>query len=88
MLTNNEIKDITKIIHSFKIRGILLNGTTKNITSQKGGLLFFFWSFDESWFTINERSTHTFSLKCFGTFTIKDGSVRNRCRVGNKINDF
>ena len=36
-LTNNEIKDITKVIKSLKNRGILLKGTTKKVTSQEGG---------------------------------------------------
>ena len=37
-LTNNEIKDIMKVIRS---RVILLKGTTKKIISQKGGFLNF-----------------------------------------------
>ena len=34
-LTNNEIKDFTKVFKSLENRGILLKGTTTNITSQK-----------------------------------------------------
>ena len=35
-LTNNEIKDITKVIMSLENRGILLKGTTTNTASQEG----------------------------------------------------
>ena len=37
-LTNNEIQDIIKVIKSLENRGILLKGTTRKITSQKGGI--------------------------------------------------
>ena len=40
-LTNNEIKDIMKVIKSLENRGILLKGTTKKITSQERGFLNF-----------------------------------------------
>ena len=40
MLANNEIKDI-KLIRSLEIRGILLKGATKKITTQEGGFLNF-----------------------------------------------
>ena len=40
-LTNNEIKDIIKVIKSLENRGFLLKGTTKKITSQEGGFLNF-----------------------------------------------
>ena len=36
-LTNNEIKDIMKVIKSLENRGILLKGTTRKTTSQEGG---------------------------------------------------
>ena len=36
-LTNNETKDIMKVIESLERRGILLKGTTRKITSQKRG---------------------------------------------------
>ena len=39
MLTNNEIKDVTKVIRS--LRRILLKGTTRKIISQEGGFLNF-----------------------------------------------
>ena len=41
MLTNNEIKDIIKVIKSLENRGILLKRTTKEVTSQKGGFFDF-----------------------------------------------
>ena len=41
-LTNNEIKDFIKVINSLENGGILLKGTTKRTTSQKGGFLNFF----------------------------------------------
>ena len=40
-LTNNEIKDIMKVIKSSENRGILLKKTTKKITSQEGGFINF-----------------------------------------------
>ena len=40
-LTNNEIKDIMRVIKSFEKREILLKGTTRKINSQKGGFLNF-----------------------------------------------
>ena len=40
-LTNNEIKDIIKVIKSLKNRGILLKRATRKVTSQEGGLLKF-----------------------------------------------
>ena len=40
-LTNSEIKDIMKVIKSLEDRGILLKGTTRKITSQKGEFLNF-----------------------------------------------
>ena len=41
VLTNNEIKDIVKVIKSLENRGILLKGTTSKITRQEGGFLNF-----------------------------------------------
>ena len=41
MLTNNEIKDLIKVIRSLENRGILLRGTTRKIISQEGGFLNF-----------------------------------------------
>ena len=35
ILTNNEIKDIAKVVNSLGNRGILLKGTTKKLTSQE-----------------------------------------------------
>ena len=40
-LTNNEIKDIIKVIKSLEKRGILLNETKRKIASQKGEVLNF-----------------------------------------------
>ena len=40
-LTNNEIKDIIKVIKSLEKGGILLKGTTTKITSHEGGFLNF-----------------------------------------------
>ena len=36
-VTNNEIKDVTKVIRSLENRNILLKVTTRKINSQKGG---------------------------------------------------
>ena len=40
-LTNNEIKDIIKVIRYLENRGILLKGATTKVTSQEGGFLNF-----------------------------------------------
>ena len=40
-LTNNQIKDIIKVIKSLENRGILLKGTTTKTDSQEGGFLNF-----------------------------------------------
>ena len=40
-LTNNEIKDIIKEIKHSENRGTLLKRTTRKITSQEGGFLYF-----------------------------------------------
>ena len=40
-LTNNEIKDIIKVIKYLENRGVLLKGTTRTFTSQEGGFLKF-----------------------------------------------
>ena len=40
-LTNNEIKDIMKVIKSLENSGVLLKGTTRKFTSQEGGFLNF-----------------------------------------------
>ena len=39
ILTNNEIKDIMKVIKSLENRGILLKITFRKIISQEGGFL-------------------------------------------------
>ena len=41
-LTNNDIKDIIKVIRSLENRGSLLKGIATKINSQKGGFLNFF----------------------------------------------
>ena len=38
-LRSNEIKDVIKVIKSLEKRGILLKGTIRKYTSQKGGFL-------------------------------------------------
>ena len=40
-LTNNDIKDIIKVINSLENRGVLLNGTTRKISSHKREFLNF-----------------------------------------------
>ena len=40
-ITNNEIKDIIKVIRSLENKTILLKGTTKKITGREGGFLNF-----------------------------------------------
>ena len=40
-ITNNEIKDIIKVVKFLESRRILLKVTTRNFTSQEGGYLNF-----------------------------------------------
>ena len=40
-LTKNEINDIIKVVRSLEIKGTSSKGTTRKITSQKGGFLNF-----------------------------------------------
>ena len=40
-LTNNEIKDIMKVINSLENRGSLIKGTTRKFTGQEGGFFNF-----------------------------------------------
>ena len=44
-LTNNEIKNIIKVIKSLEHRGFLLKGTTRKSISQEGGFFNFLRSF-------------------------------------------
>ena len=41
-LTNNEIKEVMKVIKSFETRGLLLKGSTTKIATQEGGFFNFF----------------------------------------------
>ena len=51
-LTNNEIKDIAKVIRSLEIRGISLQGTTKTLLVKREGFSIL-GIINDSWFTIN-----------------------------------
>ena len=42
ILTNTEIKDITKVISSLENRGILLKGTIEKIVNEKEGFLVYY----------------------------------------------
>ena len=53
-ITNNEIKDIMKVIKSLENRGILLKGTTRKIAGQEWVCLNFLGYYsNDSWFTTN-----------------------------------
>ena len=41
MLTNNEIKDIIKVVKSLENGGLVLKRTTRKISSQEGGFISF-----------------------------------------------
>ena len=65
-LTDNEIKDIIKVIKSLENREILLKGTTRKCTSQGG-----FLSFVRPLMTAGlplMKSTYTIGQLCFVTF--------------------
>ena len=57
-LTNNEIKDIIKVIRSLENKGILLKGTTEKIISQEGRYLYTFLGLLMSLLTINNKCTY------------------------------
>ena len=42
IITNSEIKDITKVISSLENRGILLKGTIEKIVNEKEGFLVYY----------------------------------------------
>ena len=42
ILTNSEIKDITKVISSLENRGILLKGTIEKIVNEREGFLVYY----------------------------------------------
>ena len=42
ILTNSEIKDITKVISSLENRGILLKGTIEKIANEREGFLVYY----------------------------------------------
>ena len=71
ILTNHEIKYITKVIKSLENRGILLKETTKKISSKEGGFLSFL------------RSLMTTALPLmkmrFSTIRINSSSIGNGC---------
>ena len=52
-LTNNEIKNIIKVIRSPENRGILLKETTRKITSPEGAFTSFLKPLLSNWFSIN-----------------------------------
>ena len=52
-ITNNEIKDIMKVIKYLQNRRLLMKGTTTKTISQEGGFLNFFKAINDSWFIIN-----------------------------------
>ena len=61
MLTKKQIKDTITMIRSLEKRRMLLNGTTRKMTSQEGGFLSFLKSLMSVRFTIIEKWTHTIS---------------------------
>ena len=61
MLTKKQIKDTITVIRSLEKRRMLLNGTTRKMTSQEGGFLSFLKSLMSVGFTIIEKWTHTIS---------------------------
>ena len=77
-LTNNEIKDIIKIVKFFR-RIALLKRTITKITSQKGGFINFQLALSDNWFTINEKCTRSISLNVFDSIRIISRNVSSRC---------
>lgn len=61
VLTNNEVKDIIKLIKSLEKRGILQKRTNKKIKNKKVRLLNFLVSLARDLFTMNERCSYTIS---------------------------
>ena len=55
--TNNEIKDIVKVIRSLENRGILLKEILEKLIAKKEDFLTFLNHY-VSWFTINEKYTY------------------------------
>ena len=58
---NNKIKDIIKVIQSLGMRGILLKGLDRGflLVYSRKRIFKFFQTINDSWFTINEKCTHS-----------------------------
>ena len=74
ILTNNEIKDIAKVIRSLGNREILLNGNTRKICSQEGGFLNFLTPLMTAGLPLI-KSAYTISKKRFSTIRINGSSI-------------
>ena len=61
MLTNDNIKDIAKLIWSLENKGILLKGTTKKIIRQKGRFINFLRPLITTSLPKIKKCTHTIS---------------------------
>ena len=82
-----------KVIKSLQNRGILLKGTTRKITSQKGGILNFLRPLMTAGFTINEKFTQftdfdplliwKFSVSMSLTFISKKVFLKRRLAILN-----
>ena len=59
-VTNNEIKYIIKVFKYLENRGLLWKRTTKKLKSRRR-IFKFSSTVNVSWFTINEKCTHTIS---------------------------
>ena len=60
-VTNNEIKDIMKVIKSLENRGTLLKGPTRKIACQEGAFLSFLLLLMKAGLPLIKKCTHTIS---------------------------
>ena len=68
-----------KVNRSLENRGLLLTGTTRKMTSQKGGFI------NDSLFIINGKCIYSITQKCFDTITIISRNVVADAVIQKKI---
>ena len=79
ILTNNEIKDIIKVIKSLKNRRMLLKGNTRKITSREEGFSNIVRPLLKTRLPLVKSV-----LKCFVTIWIISSNVSKKCRNSKK----
>ena len=72
-VTDNEIKDIVKVIKSLENRGVLLKGNYQKDYQSRMRTFKFSQTINDSWFTINEKCTYCIGKKVLLPFQLLAG---------------